>query len=143
LHIWTSPREYLSNEHPLSQISVLLSSWQCLACNYIFFSLQWIFFLPKIVRQWCDPIEIEQCCLEENLIKVGVDTVFAWGHQSKLWRFSLHVIDFLLQEENEHFPTTVTHQARLQRFRGLAFQNTKSKASHSSQTYLLWIGGEC
>lgn len=69
-------------------------------------------------------------CLEKNLIRVGVGMLFVLGHQSELWRFSLYVIDFLFQQEDEHFPITVTHQARLRRFRGLTFQNTQSGASH-------------
>lgn len=121
----------------MSLLSVLLSSWQCLACKlYIFHCSE--SFSPQNCERKMWPYRNRAMLLishikgsfEENLIRVGVDTLFVWGHQSELWRFSLCIIDFLLQEEDEHFPTTVTHQARFQRLRGLAFQNTQSGASH-------------
>lgn len=68
--------------------------------------------------------------LEKNLIRMGADTLFALGHHSELWRFFLCIIDFLFQQEDEHFLTAVTDQPRLQRFRGLTFQCTQSEASH-------------
>lgn len=73
--------------------------------------------------------------LETNLIRVGVDMLSVLGHPSELWRFSL-CIDFLLQQEDEHCSTNVTHQARLQRFRRLPFQNTQSGASHLFSDFL-------
>lgn len=74
--------------------------------------------------------------LEKNWIRVAVGTLSALGHQSELCRFSLCFIDFLFQQEDEHFPAAVTHQARLQRFKGLTFQHPESGASHLSSAQL-------
>lgn len=113
------------------------------------FSLQWIFSSPELWEK-IGPyrnramllISHIKGYLEKNLISVGEGMLFVLGHQSELWRFSLCIIDFLFQQEDEHFPAAVTHQAS---FRGLEdwhFNILNQELVTSPQPYLLWTGGE-
>lgn len=44
--------------------------------------------------------------------------------------FPFVLLALFLSQEDRHFSTTVTYEARLQNFRGLAFQETRSGASY-------------